>query len=237
MPHQNRANEKSAFTLIELLVVIAIIAILAALLLPALSRAKGSAKSAACKSNLRQLGIGLRLYVDDFSVYPLTWQATSTDANSEARISWKEVLRPYLSASMGALVCPHWTRPYQYNSRGGRNYITEQGLGLGEFQSSSVPVPEASVLMPANMIAIADPCGLNWPDAAGFGWPGCRGSSPNPHARQFNAVFCDGHVESSKWEPTPSDRNGWLTPNEALAKCWFRDNQPHRELWPQPATP
>ena len=60
----------SAFTLIELLVVIAVIAILAALLLPALTRAKASAKSAACKNNLRQLGISLSLYVDAFQKVP-----------------------------------------------------------------------------------------------------------------------------------------------------------------------
>ncbi len=58
------------FTLIELLVVISVIAVLAAILLAALSRARAAADSALCKSNLRQWGLGLRTYVEDWKCYP-----------------------------------------------------------------------------------------------------------------------------------------------------------------------
>src|SRR5437660_9193936 len=59
-------NRQSAFTLIELLVVIAIIAIFAAILFPVFARAREQARKSVCSSNLRQVSMGLQMYMEDY---------------------------------------------------------------------------------------------------------------------------------------------------------------------------
>jgi prepilin-type N-terminal cleavage/methylation domain-containing protein/prepilin-type processing-associated H-X9-DG protein len=93
-----RANRplRRGFTLIELLVVIAIIAILAAMLLPALAKAKQKAAQTACRNNLKQLGLGMMLYLtDNRDVFPGPGSRNTYGFHVEDWIYWRPNNPPY----------------------------------------------------------------------------------------------------------------------------------------------
>jgi prepilin-type N-terminal cleavage/methylation domain-containing protein/prepilin-type processing-associated H-X9-DG protein len=175
------APMRRAFTLIELLVVIAVIGILASLLLPTLSKARQSAYSTICRNNLRQWGLGLSMYVDDFGVFPPS--SMSDDAWQPERF-WHQRLERYTGTrwqntkyrfpAPGIDVCPAYARlpgvhsgdvwgSYGYNGSGwGR---VERGLGgvhvWDRPQALTLPEHlqlrrESEVVAPSDMVTITD---------------------------------------------------------------------------------
>src|SRR5258707_2078072 len=96
-------NRRSGFTLIELLVVIAIIAILAAILFPVFAQAREKARSISCLSNLKQLGTGSMMYIQDYdeTVMPdyincPTTQTTPLDCR-RGYVTWVVLVQPYIN--------------------------------------------------------------------------------------------------------------------------------------------
>ncbi len=170
---------KIAFTLIELLVVIAVIAILAGLLLPILARAKARGLFASCMNHERQMGLALRMHVDDNHAYPYwmgqgTWQGTGTPPLDANLGTWQNMVELYYPikwyqknfhcpAYQGAFDQAFDIGSYAYNATGGDLVTANGAIGLGVGLDVSgpgfavpPPVLDSQVAAPSDMVSITD---------------------------------------------------------------------------------
>lgn len=196
-------SKRSGFTLIELLVVIAIIAILAAILFPVFAKAREAARASACRSNLKQIGTAMLMYVQDYDE-----QIGHSWVNSPGDYSWKDYLQPYIKNTQ-LYKCPSSRFP-----NFGSNYGIYEGVCGKTLAYFTAP---AGTVMFADGSAVAMPDPLNpetWTENGdldweiGYGrhiydnggpegaWAGNR-RAIGRHSNQCNVVYMDGHVKSS----------------------------------------
>ncbi len=98
------SSSRPGFTLIELLVVIAIIAILAAILFPVFAQAREKARSAACLSGAKQVGMAFMMYLQDYDeLSPQIWYGVTS---TQQQYFWMDVLVPYIKSAQFMSACP-----------------------------------------------------------------------------------------------------------------------------------
>jgi prepilin-type N-terminal cleavage/methylation domain-containing protein/prepilin-type processing-associated H-X9-DG protein len=234
--------QRSGFTLIELLVVIAIIAILAAILFPVFARARENARRTSCLSNLKQIGLGVMQYTQDYDeFYPIT--ATFGTSYGGNRFGyWKVYTYPYVKSTQ-LYACPSSKKANDetitlpsgetLNFKGGR----EWSYGANEFviapqpnaTTPPTPISLSALRAPALVPMIADATGPLWnnpwriinADSTDSNWTVAPTTIVPELARHFdgaNLLYADGHtkwLKQGNMGPDPNRQDTSRYPNSA----------------------
>jgi prepilin-type N-terminal cleavage/methylation domain-containing protein/prepilin-type processing-associated H-X9-DG protein len=216
VPRRHGQSSRRGFTLIELLVVIAIIAILAAILLPVLSQAKKRAWTIQCVSNLRQIGMAMKVFADENNgFYPesgadIHWGQIDLTTQKP---SWMEQIVTYVQ-NTNAYNCPgnvqlppNMQGPFNYFNGCRAAFIVANGFA---------PVNTTPLKFPSEFVLSGDTCGIpnQTTDEDGGNFDpldadkddysqNCVGGAANGtpyelwqvHSRGQNILFGDGHAK------------------------------------------
>jgi prepilin-type N-terminal cleavage/methylation domain-containing protein/prepilin-type processing-associated H-X9-DG protein len=215
--------KRDGFTLIELLIVIAIIALLAAILFPVFAKARENARRASCQSNLKQIGLGIMQYTQDYDERLMGYYYS---LGSLGDVRWDEALEPYLKSKQ-IFACPSdprtgFMRSYSYPR------VNQSGniwLGGGNGTPPAPPLLISRLEEPAETLLLAEMSvgqysiygsGTDY-IVSGPGDSTTLGTSNYyqnhyagaKHFDGWNYLFCDGHV---KWlMPEKTIGTGTLT--------------------------
>ena len=206
-------SSKKGFTLIELLVVIAIIAILAAILFPAFAKARESARRASCASNLKQIGLGMMQYSQEYDEQIFRFSVGASNSTGTVNnMNWRQMTYPYVKS----------TEIYRCPSNPRNNVVADAAVGT-EYPAINVSYIAnenfvrggslASINTPSTKIAITEatwdleqilrPINPGW---VGSVWA-ARGFAG--HLGTMNTLYADGHVKSMRPVATTTPLNQW----------------------------
>ncbi len=200
----HRGQVNSAFTLIELLVVIAIIALLAAILFPVFARARENARKSSCSSQVKQLGLGIKQYMQD---YDDTFPADGRAVASQPLTGWAYTIQPYLKSEQ-LLQCPSDSATVvlgpttaKLEDRAILPNFTDYAYN---FNLGSGTLADAQVERQANVVMLGDASAGTASSAAAYSVSKPQGTiGPRRHLEGGNYIFADGHVK-------------WLLPTKVL---------------------